>query len=110
MPDRDSAGFSKDCPSCGRKVPRNVSTCRCGVTLVKGAVQPPDRPETASGASMGLVAIAAVIIVGAGYWMFTRAEPTRTAASAPAAAEPTSPADRPVAAAASPEARAWNAA
>ena len=33
MPDQDLAGFSRVCPSCGRRVPRNVATCRCGVAL-----------------------------------------------------------------------------
>ena len=59
---------------------------------------------------MGLVAIVAVILLaGAGYWVFARVEPVRTAAATPAVAESALPAESPVAGAASPEARAWNA-
>lgn len=111
MPDRDLSGITKVCPSCGRQVPRNVTTCRCGVTLPPDTIQPPDQPETARGGSMGLVAIAALILLaGLGYWIVTRVEPVRTSAAAPVAADAAAPADRPITAPASPEARAWNAA
>ena len=113
MHDRDSSGLSRVCPSCGRRVPRNVTTCRCGVALPPDAVLPLDQPETERSGSTGLVAIAAVILLaGAGYWMLTRADSASASIASPAAAEPAdsaAPANSPVAAT-SPEARAWNAA
>ena len=112
MPDRDPSGFSKVCPSCGRRVPRNVTTCRCGTALPADTIPAANEPETTSQGSRGLVAVAllAAIALG-GYWMFMRAAPAATATAVPGPAALPAPESAATAAGAvSPEARAWNAA
>ena len=113
MPDQDQTGFSRVCPSCGRRVPRNVTTCRCGVELPAEALAAPlALPEEESrGGSPTLVAlvVGALVLAGAGYW-FLRPAP----ASAPVETSLTldvAPAGAPAATAeTSPAARAWDAA
>jgi S1-C subfamily serine protease len=111
MPDQDQTGFSRVCPSCGRRVPRSVATCRCGAELPAEAVI--DAEDPASGGSTTLIAIVVGVLAigGAGYWYFTRSAPadTRAAEAGPgdAAPEATSAA---APTGASPEARAWDAA
>lgn len=113
MPDQDQTGFSRVCPSCGRRVPRNVSTCRCGATLPADATAArAEETETSSSSSstaiVGILLIAA--LAGAGYW-FMRTPPVGIQvprgreADSPEAAAPTAEART-----ASPEARAWDAA
>ncbi len=74
MPDQDQTGFSRVCPSCGRRVPRNVTTCRCGVELPAETISaaPAAMPEESSGGSSTLIAlvVAVLLIGGAGYWFF----------------------------------------
>jgi S1-C subfamily serine protease len=113
MPDQDTSGFSRVCPSCGRRVPRAVATCRCGVTLPPeeaGAALAPEAPES-GGSSTVFIAIALVLaLAGAGYWMFMKPAPAATAAAA--VGEDAKPEAESVATgvrAASPEARAWDA-
>lgn len=113
MPDREPAGFSRVCPSCGRRVPRSVATCRCGAELPIESSAPVHEVEThdRAGASPGLiVALVAVLALGgAAYWMFMRPAP----AAAPALSTAAAPgAEAPATAAPdmSPERRAWDAA
>ncbi len=110
---QDQSGFSRVCPACGRRVPRNVATCRCGAELPAEAADFAADVEERAGRSTTLVAIVvgALVIGGAGYWFFTRSAPQAARASgtaapdgSPEAAVTASPAS------ASPEARAWDAA
>ena len=115
MPDREPTGLSRVCPACGRRVPRNVTTCRCGRMLpadapaAAEAAQPPE-PRSRSTSILVMVLIVAALAgtVYRGWWITHR--PSRTILNI----EPQpSGSDSPVAAAsapaASPEARAWDA-
>jgi S1-C subfamily serine protease len=113
MPDQDQAGFSRVCPSCGRRVPRSIDKCRCGVELpaesfsATGLAEPPS-----GGGSTTIVAliIGALVLGGAGYWLFLRpapAAPIEAATDEEPAPEVAGTAARP---ASSAEARAWDAA
>jgi len=114
MADQDQTGFSRVCPSCGRRVPRNVAKCRCGVELpAESFTADADLPEQSSGGSSTMVAVvAAVLVIGvAGYWFFLRPSPATTRVEQRAEAEPAPGAERAaVPAGASAEARAWDAA
>ena len=114
MPDRDLTTFSRVCPSCGRRVPVTVATCRCGaeMTAVDPGWAPAEETPTRS-RSTPITAVALVALVaGTGYWTFMRPDP------APATSEVrrAQPAETPAAAVAaapaalSAEARAWDAA
>lgn len=113
MPDRDPAGFSRVCPACGRRVPRNVATCRCGVELPLEVLSdaPAVEPAATGGGSTAIVALvtAGLLAAGAGYWFFPRAGAVTTPGS-PARGDAASRASNPTRAGASPEARAWDAA
>lgn len=111
---RDLTGFSRVCAACGRRVPRNVATCRCGVELpaeeaAATAVAEVESPRLGSTAIAG-IAIVAIIAAGAGYWAFMRPAPAPIATETTRSAEPGSPAADPARAVSSPEARAWDAA
>jgi S1-C subfamily serine protease len=115
MPDQDLTGFSRVCPSCGRRVPRNVNNCRCGVELPAETLSaaPAAIPEESSGSSTTLIALVVAVLVfgAAGYWFFLRPAPVATQTEAAAEAEDD---DTPEATAApapdtSPIARAWDA-
>jgi S1-C subfamily serine protease len=114
QPDHDHTGFSRVCPSCGRRVPRNVTECRCGSGLPaeSSSVAPaaPDETHRRSPAKIALL-VGALAIGGAGYWLFLRpapaAPPTEQIAQDDEGAEA---GDTPRQPATSPEARAWDAA
>jgi S1-C subfamily serine protease len=102
------------CPSCGRRVPRAVSKCRCG-----GVLPPADDPpavEEAPRSSPWLVYLVLIAAVaGVGYWSFMQPPaqiPGSTAsATFDAAAQPVEPATAsPRPRELSPEQRAWDAA
>lgn len=105
------------CPSCGRRVPRTVSTCRCGaeVTAEAGAVAEvvPSAEAESTDYTMAAVAGVALIIVVAVAWSYLR--PTAPATATPdQAAEVAEPAPAPDGAAPgaaekSAERRAWDA-
>jgi S1-C subfamily serine protease len=113
MPDQDQPGFSRMCPSCGRRVPRSVTTCRCGAPLPADTVVESDTAEPSGGGSSALIAmvVGALVIGGAGYWFLARSAPAATRApnSAPQDDAPQATGAS-VPASASPEARAWDAA
>jgi S1-C subfamily serine protease len=115
MPDQDLTGFSRVCPSCGRRVPRNVATCRCGATLPVEAQAPVPEVEAASStsasSSLVLILVGALAVAGAGYWLFMPPAPAAVEAGAdgPEGSSPEAAAAAP-GAGASPEARAWDAA
>jgi S1-C subfamily serine protease len=116
MPDQDLTGFSRVCPSCGRRVPRNVNTCRCGVELPAETISaaPAAIPEESSGGSSTLIAlvVAVLLIGGAGYWLLLRPAPAATQTEEAAAAEEDDATPEAAAATApntSPIARAWDA-
>ena len=73
MPDREQGRFSRVCPSCGRRVPGNVNTCRCGTTLNTAASASPERqtPVLSAVAVPLLFALAS----GAAWAYFRPAEP-----------------------------------
>ena len=82
MPDLGSPGFSRVCPSCGRRVPRTVGTCRCGAAIaVEG--DPEVVPETETRSTdytmTGGVAVAVIIVafVAFSYLRPSDTEPTR---------------------------------
>lgn len=60
---RESTGFIRACPSCGRRVPRNIGICRCGATLPPLPGGQADAADTPRGRSP-LAAIAAPILFG----------------------------------------------
>ena len=114
MPDRDQTAFSRVCPSCGRRVPRNVTACRCGAALPVETAAPAvaDATPSSSGTSATAIAIAIVgllAVVGLGYWMFASPAATARRAARSAAAEEADPAVTATDRSASPEARAWDA-
>ena len=99
-----SPAFSWKCPSCGRRVPSRVSTCRCGHALdaeeaaaltsppdaIASAPEPDERERTRT-ATVVIVAFAS--IAGVAYWMNgRRAIPVRPAAVAPAVSQAARPA------------------
>jgi S1-C subfamily serine protease len=105
--------FSRVCPSCGRRVPRNVATCRCGAELPMaeaGHSGPTDAVEEAPGRSPLLVILVVVLALGVpAYWIYMRPAPPPDAA---VVHEPNNPGEGAPSQAptASPEARAWDAA
>jgi S1-C subfamily serine protease len=114
MPDQDQTGFSRVCPSCGRRVPRNVTKCRCGSGLsAESLTVPPEVPEAERSGSSAMIALIVGVLAlgGAGYWLFLRPAPAATETAQPAkddeAAEAADATRQP---ATSPEARAWDAA
>ena len=114
MPDRDQSGFSRVCPSCGRRVPRNVAACRCGVELPAEAfaaipVADVSQPRGGSTAVVAL-AIAATVAAGLGYRILMRPVPAAIETATASSGQPRSPAAGAPSAVASPEARAWDAA
>jgi S1-C subfamily serine protease len=113
MPDQDLTGFSRVCPSCGRRVPRNVATCRCGTTLPVDGPAPvleAEAESSTSGSSTLVLILIGVIAAGAGYWYLMRPAPSAVQAGVEAAPEAAAEAPGAVpAAGASPEARAWDA-
>ena len=109
QPDQDQSGFSRICPACARRVPRNVATCRCGAAL---PVKPSEEEEPASGGSTATIAIVVAVLVigGAGYWYFTGSGPAAARARAASSEEEALEVSSTAPAGASPEARAWDAA
>lgn len=114
MPDRDLTGLSRVCPSCGRRVPRNVTTCRCGVELPPDdlSAAPPLEPAASGRVSPIIIGVSIfALLAGAGYWLYLRPAPSSTASdhAAPGGPDATAAAGG-RAATASPQARAWDAA
>ncbi len=119
MADRVPAEFSRACPSCGRRVPRNVQACRCGTSLpVDGIYDPEDEPKSPLSTVLGGIVVIA-LLGGAGYWTFFSNGPTpelaaQTTESAPVNTATPAPAIAPEAKAParelSVEQRAWDAA
>ena len=75
MPDRPPSGLGRECPSCGRRVPRSVATCRCGTVLpadVESVVE--DSGESSRRAWPTLVVLA-LVFAGTAYWTFGRDTP-----------------------------------
>jgi S1-C subfamily serine protease len=93
-------------------VPRNVSTCRCGVELpAESSATPAAVPEPESGGSSMLVPaiVGALVLGGAGYWLL-RPAPASTEIETSLSLE-TAPAGAPAATVeTSAAARAWDAA
>ena len=67
---QDPAGSSRVCPSCGRRVPRNVGICRCGkpVPVVEDA-QPAEHRGSSPAVAV-LVPLIVTIAVGTGWYYF----------------------------------------
>ncbi|HEX6162332.1 MAG TPA: S1C family serine protease [Vicinamibacterales bacterium] len=111
---QDQTAFSRVCPSCGRRVPRNVAACRCGAELPveSSSAAIPVREESSFGpGAIAAILAGALLLGGAGYWLFLRPAP-----AAPETAAVVEEVDAPEAAAAptsagpSAAARAWDAA
>lgn len=99
------------CPSCGRRVPRTVSTCRCGAAIPAeaGAEVVPGAEAGSTDYTMAAVAGVALIIVAAVAWSFLRpTAPTETPDQGAAVMERAADAAAP-GAEVSPERRAWDA-
>jgi len=77
MPDQDLTGFSRVCPSCGRRVPRNVAKCRCGAEIPaeSSGVTEVDFEKSSTGSTVIVGLVIAVLLIGAGYWTFLRPSP-----------------------------------
>ena len=75
MPEIESSGFSRGCPSCGRRVPRKVAVCRCGAKIADHQTPletptPAAQPAPSSIASPGVItAVALAVVVLAVLWM-----------------------------------------
>ncbi len=113
MPDQDQTGFSRVCPSCGRRVPRNVAACRCGVELpAESFSEAAALPEPSSGGPSILIAliVGALVLGGAAYWFLLRPAPASTATDAAGDEQAPDGGPASTAAGASPQARAWDAA
>lgn len=118
MPD-PGQGFSRLCPSCGRRVPRSVAVCRCGTAVPVPADDPPGdeppAPAAFSAANLLIATLLLLAVAGTGYWTLARPPAAAIQPSpAPRATEDTGrlePAGPAGAAAAelSPERRAWDA-
>lgn len=112
MPEGASPEFSRVCPSCGRRVPRTVGKCRCGVSLPAESGVSATDGEPSSGSSTLVVGAVLLAALAAGaYWMVKA--PGNSTSPVAASARPADSASAPPVAAASaassPEARAWNA-
>lgn len=106
--------FSRTCPKCGRRVPRNVAACRCGAALPLDAPAPftadPEAEPSSSGASTVIIGALLVAAMGGAIYWFIQTPPTppisSPAVQTVAATSATASTD---ARTESPEARAWNA-
>lgn len=104
------------CPSCGRRVPRAVTVCRCGTALPfeDDSTAGPDTSPAMSRSTQTLVWLLIVAALAGtvyrGYWIANR--PSRTILSIQPDAPSSAPEPRPTPAKPapelSPEARAWN--
>ena len=114
MPDQDPEGFIRPCPSCGRRVPRNIETCRCGVALPAEdfvAVQVQETETSRGGPAIFAVIALLTILAVVGYWMFIRpGDVTTEGANELAAGTEAQATVAGAGGALSPEARAWDAA
>lgn len=113
MADQEQTGFSRVCPSCGRRVPRNVATCRCGAELpVEFISEPAAAAEPSSGGSSAIVAliVGALVLAGGGYWFFMRPAPAATETEAVAEDQAPEGTAATPSVSRSAEARAWDAA
>ena len=79
----ETPGQGRMCPSCGRRVPRAIQRCRCGVempaeanTVLRGDAVNPRGPSPGMTIIVGAIGLAA--LVTAGYWAFTQ-EPSQAA-------------------------------
>ena len=77
MTDHESASTSWVCPECQRRVPRKVTTCRCGFVQTEAALAAlveHRAPSAATGpAALGRTAVVAVTVLGGVIWWYTRA-------------------------------------
>lgn len=103
MPD-PGPGLSRPCPSCGRRVPRTVTTCRCGADVPgadgESAVEETPRSAKVSLANLAVAALLLAATVVAGYWSLSQppaeltaaaSRPRATGTATPASAEMTPP-------------------
>jgi len=117
MPD-PGPGFSRLCPSCGRRVPRTVPTCRCGadVPVLAGhdAETEPNSGGRLSAANLVVGALVVVAVAVTGYWTLSGPSPADPADAPATQAGATEPATLPppppdAGQETSPERRAWEA-
>lgn len=100
------------CPSCGRRVPRTVATCRCGASLpieAGPAAAPIAEAEGTDYTMAGVAAVALVIVAAVAWFALRPSAPTATPDQAAVVSEPGADAAAPSAADLSPERRAWDA-
>jgi S1-C subfamily serine protease len=115
MLDRDQASFSWICPSCGRRVPRTVASCRCGAEMPAVEAPPPPiveevaPPEPSSRLPVLLAVVLTLAFSAGAYWMFLRPAATPAGEFVEEEAEDTA-AEEVEPRSVSPEARAWDAA
>ena len=74
MPDQDQTGFSRVCPSCGRRVPRSVGMCRCGKPVPVEDGDTIDDRKSAPAVALILPLIAMIAAGFAWYHFFPPAE------------------------------------
>jgi len=88
-----SGSLSWTCPSCGRRVPRRVSECRCGFRQADGAAdapftaapsEPAPAPKPSGSSHLTLTAIVVIVAAGiAGVFLFRQAPPVSEPAERP---------------------------
>lgn len=74
MPDQ-GPGFSRVCPACGRRVPKSVTTCRCGAAMPDSSPDESASDGANAGLSLANLAVAAglfAVLAGAAYWSLSR--------------------------------------
>src|SRR5262245_6238641 len=80
MSEADSTAFSRECPACGRRVPRKIAQCRCGAKMPAEGValaggEPDEAPSSsdfAAGVRFGLIVALGLGVIGAGAFLITR--------------------------------------
>jgi S1-C subfamily serine protease len=75
MPDPDQTGFSRVCPSCGRRVPRSVGMCRCGKPVPFEDDDTTEQRKSTPAVALILPLIAMIAAGFAWYRFFPPADP-----------------------------------
>lgn len=129
MPDPALTGTGRQCPKCGRRVPRAVAKCRCGADLPAEVDSVGVDADESGKQAWPTFVVIALLVGGVAYWTFGRVARGATVTTVPIVqdvatpevinrpppSEPLAPAPAAAATAApsrqlSPEQRAWDAA
>src|SRR5262245_35411241 len=82
MSEAGSSAFSRECPSCGRRVPTKVTQCRCGAqmpaepnALAARDDAEPSTADFAAGVRFGLIVALGLGVVAGGAYLISRPAP-----------------------------------